>query len=70
MEIIELEQQVEVLTPKGKGRMFLVTDYGSEIEKVFTVILYNGEIWEFTNDNLTVTNNLTMGRGKWVTKTT
>ncbi len=68
--MLELRQQVEVWTPKGKGRLFLVTDYGSEIEKIFTVILYNGEIWEFPNDKITTTDNLTMGRGKWVTKDT
>lgn len=59
---LELRQQVEVNTPKGLGRLFLVTEYGSEIEKIFTVILYNGEIWEFTNDVIRVTNNITMGR--------
>ena len=57
MIILELKQQVEVNTPKGCGRLFLVTEYGSEIEKVFTVILYNGQIWEFT-----ATSNFTMGR--------
>lgn len=59
---LELRQQVEVNTPKGKGRLFLSTEYGSEIEKIFTVILYNGEIWEFGNDDIRVTNNITMGR--------
>ena len=59
---MELRQQVEVNTPKGLGRLFLVTEYGSETEKIFTVILYNGEIWEFTNDVIRVTNNITMGR--------
>ena len=59
---LELRQQVKVNTPKGLGRLFLVTEYGSEIEKIFTVILYNGEIWEFTNDVIRVTNNITMGR--------
>lgn len=62
MIILELKQQVEVNTPKGRGRMFLVTEYGSEIEKVFTVILYNGQIWEFTNNEITATSNFTMGR--------
>ena len=62
MFIHELRQQLEVDTPKGKGRVFLVTEYGSEIEKVFTIILYNGEIWEFTNNQITATNNITMGR--------
>ena len=62
MFIHELRQQLEVDTPKGRGRVFLVTDYGSEIEKVFTVILYNGKIWEFTNNDITATDNITMGR--------
>ena len=62
MFIHELRQQLEVDTPKGKGRVFLVTEYGSEIEKVFTVILYNGKIWEFTNNDITATDNITMGR--------
>jgi len=64
MFIHELRQQLEVDTPKGKGRVFLVTEYGSEIEKVFTIILYNGEIWEFTNNQITATDNITMGRKK------
>ncbi len=59
---LELRQQLEVDTPKGRGRLFLCTEYGSEIEKIFTVILYNGEIWEFANDDIRVTNNITMGR--------
>ena len=50
ISILELTQQVWVDTPKGRGRLYLVTEYGSEIEKVFTVILDNGEIWEFTNE--------------------
>ena len=62
MIILELRQQIEVDTPKGRGRLFLVTEYGSEIEKIFTVILYNGQIWEFTNDVIRATPNITMGR--------
>jgi len=66
--MIELSQQVEVDTPRGRGRLFLVTDYGSEIEKIFTVILDNGEFWEFPNDRVFATDNLTMERGKWSKK--
>ena len=62
MIILELSQQIEVDTPKGRGRLFLVTEYGTEIEKIFTVILYNGDIWEFTNDKIKATSNITMGR--------
>jgi|TARA_B110000014_G_C19715453_1_gene374078 hypothetical protein len=59
---LELRQQVEVDTPKGRGRLFISKDYGTEIESVFVVILYNGEIWEFTNHDIKTTHNITMGR--------
>jgi hypothetical protein len=60
--IYEPRQELEVETPKGRGRIWLVTEYGSEIEKVFTVILNNGLIWEFTNKDVVATKNITMGR--------
>lgn len=62
MIILELQQGLEVNTPKGKGRVWLVTEYGIEIEKLFTIILFNGHIWEFTNKDITATENITMGR--------
>lgn len=66
MVIHEAQQQIEVDTPRGRGRIWLVTDYGAEIEKLFTVILYqSGEVWEFTNKDIKATKNLTMGRGEW-----
>ena len=61
--ILEVQQSIQVDTPKGRGRIWLVTEYGSEIEKVFTVILDDtGEIWEFTNKEVRATSNVTMGR--------
>jgi len=65
MIIYEPRQMVYVNTPKGCGQIWLVTEYGQEIEKVFTVILDSNQIWEFTNKDITVMENLTMGRGKW-----
>ena len=62
ISMLELNQQVLVDTPKGRGRLYLVTEYGSEIEKVFTVILDNGEIWEFTNNHIKATDNFTFSR--------
>lgn len=62
MNITEVEQQIEVETPRGRGRIWLVTEYGSEIEKVFTVLLHNGEIWEYRNNDIRLTSNITMGR--------
>ncbi len=64
---IELRQQVEVDKPKGRGRLFISKDYGTEIESIFVVILYNGEFGEFRNDQIRATTNITMKRDKeWV----
>lgn len=62
MTILEVKQGLEVDTPKGRGRVWLVTEYGMEIEKLFTIILYDGTIWEFTNKDISATDNTTMGR--------
>lgn len=62
MVIYELRQNIEVITPKGRGHIFLVTEYGLEIEKIFTVILKSGEIYEFKNSELRAVQNMTMGR--------
>ena len=63
MMILEVQQSLQVDTPKGRGRVWLVTEYGVEIEKVFTIILdVTGEIWEFTNKDIVATCNVTMGR--------
>jgi len=58
--IFEPKEHIEVETPKGLGRIWLVTEYGSEIEKIFTVILKTGEFWEFKNSQIKATKNLTM----------
>jgi len=60
--ILELSQQVEVDTPRGRGRLFLGTDDGSEIEKIFTVAMYDGYMFEFPIDKLRLTANITMSR--------
>lgn len=66
MVIYEPRQPLEVETPKGRGRVWLVTDYGTETEKLFAVVMNEtGEIWEFTNKDIRATKNLTMGRGAW-----
>ena len=62
MIIFEPREHLEVMTCKGKGRIWLVTEYGSEIEKIFTVIINDtGDIWEFKNKDVKVTYNNTMG---------
>ena len=62
MYIYEPKNRVEVTTPKGKGSIWLVTDYGYETDTIYTVILDNGEMWQFTHKDLKVRDNLTFGR--------
>ena len=63
MRILEVAQPLHVITPMGRGRVWLVTDYGCEIEKIFTIILdETGQIWEFPNKDIKATSNVTMGR--------
>lgn len=61
--IYEPNNRIEVNTPKGRASIWLVTEYGYETEKVFTCIIKEtGEIWEFTNRDITVISNVTFNR--------
>ena len=63
MTIFEPENQLEVDTPKGRASVWLVTEYGTETEKLFTCIIKStGEVWEYTNKDIRVVNNITFGR--------
>jgi hypothetical protein len=62
MFILEIENRVEVETPKGKGFIWLCTEYGTETSKVFTVIQDNGLIWEWQPKDIKVKDNITFNR--------
>jgi hypothetical protein len=62
MTIFEPTNRLEVNTPKGKGIVWLVTDYGHETDTIYTVILDSGELWQFTHKDLIVRSNITFGR--------
>jgi|11BtaG_2_1085332.scaffolds.fasta_scaffold59197_1 hypothetical protein len=64
IEIFEPVNSIRVNTPKGKARIWLVNEYGMETSKLFTCILDNGQIWEFTNSQITVEKNPTC-TGDW-----
>ena len=59
----EPHNRIEVDTPKGRGVIFLVTDYGHETDTIYTVIITStGEFWQFTHKDIRAKNNLTFGR--------
>ena len=61
--IYEPNNRIEVDTPKGRGVIFLVTDYGYETDTIYTVIIDStGEFWQFTHKDIRAKNNLTFGR--------
>ena len=60
--IIEIQNRVEVETPKGSGFIWLVTEYGTETSKVFTVIQDSGQIWEWQPKDIKVKDNITFNR--------
>lgn len=62
MFILELQNRVEVQTPKGSGVIWLVTEYGTETSKLFTIIQDNGEIWEFQPRDIKVKDNISFNR--------
>lgn len=62
MFILELQNRIEVETPKGKGFIILVTDYGTETSKIFTVIQDTGLIWEWQPKDIKVKDNITFNR--------
>lgn len=60
--IFEPLSRLDVVTPKGKGVIWLVTDYGTETDTIYTVIQENGELWQWRHKDIKVTSNITFGR--------
>ena len=62
MFILELENRVEVITPHGDGFLWIVTEYGTETSKLFTVIQNDGTIFEWQPKDLKVKDNISFNR--------
>jgi hypothetical protein len=63
MIIYEPTNRVEVITPKGEGIIWLVTDYGHETDTVYTVIIDETcELWQFTHRDIKIRKNITFRR--------
>lgn len=61
--IFEPSNRIEVITPKGAGVIWLVTDYGHETDTIYTVIINEtGEFWQFTHKDIRAKSNITFNR--------
>jgi len=60
--IFEPNNRIDVITPKGKGIIWLVTEYGHETDSMYTIIQESGEIWQWTHKDIRVSPNITFGR--------
>ena len=45
--MLQLNPEIWMMTPRGEGLAFLVTDYGLDHNKIFTVLLNDGMILDF-----------------------
>lgn len=61
--IYEPTNRIEVITPKGPGVIWLVTDYGHETDTIYTVIINEtGEFWQYTHKDIRAKSNMTFNR--------
>jgi hypothetical protein len=63
MRIYEPKNRIDVTTPKGDGIIWLVTEYGTETDTIYTIIInQTGEMWQFCHRDIKVKSNVTFGR--------
>ena len=61
--MIQLNPQIPVLTPKGKGWAFFLIDRSQEHDLEWVVFLDNGGYcWTFRNSDIRIQKNLTLNR--------
>jgi hypothetical protein len=63
MRIYEPKNRIDVITPRGEGIIWLVTDYGHETDTIYTIIINTtGEMWQYTHKDIIVKPNITFKR--------
>jgi len=61
--MLQLNPQIPVFTPKGKGWAFFVIDRSQEHDLEWVVFLNtSGECWTFRNSEIRIDQNITLGR--------
>jgi len=64
--ITQLNPPIPLDTPKGAGQATFLLDYGLEHDLYWVVFLDDSrECWTFSNRDIRVQKNLTIGRGKF-----
>jgi hypothetical protein len=63
MRIYEPKNRIDVITSKGEGVIWLVTDYGHETDTIYTIIINTtGEMWQYAHKDIIVKPNITFKR--------
>jgi hypothetical protein len=63
--ILELKQLIWLDTPNGQGIAKFLIDYGPESDLYWVVFITDSkEIWTFSNEEVRLVQNITMGRIK------
>ena len=63
MRIYEPTNRIDVTTPKGDGVVWLVTEYGTETDTIYTIIINTtGEMWQYCHKDIIVKPNITFKR--------
>jgi hypothetical protein len=63
MRIYEPKNRIDVITPKGEGIIWIITDYGHETDTIYTIIInQTGELWQYCHRDIKVKSNNTFGR--------
>gem|GEM_PF-1053490 len=69
MKIFEPKSYLDVETPMGRGNIWLVKDYGLEMDTFYSVVIregdHQGQVFDFSNSDIRVTSNYTLHRGRW-----
>jgi hypothetical protein len=61
--ILQLNPQIPLITPKGKGWAHLVIDYSQEHDLIWVVFLDDTkECWSFGNRDVKIVKNITLNR--------
>jgi hypothetical protein len=63
MRIYEPKNRLDVITPKGEGVIIFVTEFGTETDTIYTIIINTtGEMWQYTHKDIIVKPNITFKR--------